>query len=254
MTAQAKRVLDLFSGIGGFSRGLEMAGGFETVAFCEIDSRARKVLAKHWPGVPCYEDVKTLTAERLATDGIAVDVVTAGFPCQDISIAGKRAGMGSGTRSGLWSEVLRLRSELGPGLLILENVTNLLSGPTEQRGGWFGRLLADLASIGYDVEWHSIPASYIGAWHRRSRVWVVAYPNGFFGQQREPKRPLLRQRDIHVQSARSFARWPGRSNLPQPRTCRNHDGLSARLHQLGNAVLPQIPELIGRAINETEQR
>lgn len=245
------RVLDLFSGIGGFSLGLERTGGFETVAFCEIEPFARKVLAKHWPDVPCYHDVRELTSERLAADGIAIDVITAGFPCQDISIAGKRAGMESGTRSGLWSEILRLRGEIGPGLLLLENVTDLLSGPTEQPGAWFGQLLAGLASIGYDAEWHCLPASYIGAWHRRSRVWVVAYPNGVFGQQGVSERQILRQRDVHVQSTRSFARWPGRSNLPKPRTCRNHDGLSARLHQLGNAVVPQIPEMIGRAILES---
>lgn len=84
------RVLDLFSGIGGFSLGLERAGGFETVAFCEIEEYPRKVLEKHWPGVPIYEDVRTLTASTLARDGIAVDVICGGFPCQDISFAGRR--------------------------------------------------------------------------------------------------------------------------------------------------------------------
>lgn len=89
------RVLDLFSGIGGFSLGLERTGGFETVAFCEIEDYPRKVLAKHWPGVPIYDDVRTLTAERLARDGIGrIDVITGGFPCQDISVAGKQAGIG----------------------------------------------------------------------------------------------------------------------------------------------------------------
>jgi hypothetical protein len=108
------RVLDLFSGIGGFSLGLERTGGFETVAFCEIEPFPRKVLAKHWPEVPCYEDVTKLTGDILARDGIAVDVITGGFPCQDISCAGKRAGIGEGTRSGLWSEIVRLISELSP--------------------------------------------------------------------------------------------------------------------------------------------
>ena len=102
------RVLDLFSGIGGFSLGLERTGGFETVAFCEIEAFPRKILAKHWPDVPCYDDVRTLTAERLAADGIAVDVITGGFPCQDISLNGSIAGMGEGTRSGLWSEICLL--------------------------------------------------------------------------------------------------------------------------------------------------
>ena len=139
------RVLDLFSGIGGFSLGLERTGGFETVAFCEIEPFPRKILAKHWPEVKCYEDVRTLTADTLARDGIAVDVITGGFPCQDLSVAGKKRGMGEGTRSGLWSEIVRLIGELRPRYVIVENVANLLSGPSEKRGGWFGRVLGDMA-------------------------------------------------------------------------------------------------------------
>lgn len=101
------RVLDLFSGIGGFSLGLERTGGFETVAFCEIEEFPRSVLRQHWPKVPIYEDVRELTADTLQRDGIAVDVVCGGFPCQDISLAGRGAGIG-GARSGLWSEMCRL--------------------------------------------------------------------------------------------------------------------------------------------------
>jgi DNA (cytosine-5)-methyltransferase 1 len=107
----ALRVLDLFSGIGGFSLGLERTGGFETVAFCEIDPFCRRVLAKHWPDVPIYEDVRTLTADALSRDGIAADVICGGFPCQDISWAGRQAGL-DGERSGLWSEIARLAGEL----------------------------------------------------------------------------------------------------------------------------------------------
>ncbi|MEO9739477.1 MAG: DNA cytosine methyltransferase [Marinomonas sp.] len=129
------RVLDLFSGIGGFSLGLERTGGFETVAFCEIEEFPRRVLAKHWPEVPCYHDVTKLTGDILERDGIAVDVITGGFPCQDISTAGNQAGIGEGTRSGLWSEIVRLIGELSPRYVIVENVANLLSGPSEQRGG-----------------------------------------------------------------------------------------------------------------------
>src|ERR1700752_4309726 len=95
------KVLSLFAGIGGFDLGLERTGGFETVAFCEIDPFCQKVLAKHWPEVPCYDDVRTLTPERLSADGIASDVIVGGFPCQDVSGAGKRAGISEGTRSGL---------------------------------------------------------------------------------------------------------------------------------------------------------
>ena len=145
------KVLDLFSGIGGFSLGLERTGGFETVAFCEIEEFPRKVLAKHWPEVPRYHDVTKLTGDILKRDGISVDVITGGFPCQDISCAGKQAGIGEGTRSGLWSEIVRLIGELSPRYVIVENVAALLSGPSEQRGGWFGRILGDLAESGYDA-------------------------------------------------------------------------------------------------------
>lgn len=244
------RVLSLFAGIGGFDLGLERTGGFETVAFCEIDPFCRRVLAKHWPHVRQYDDVRTLTADTLDRDGIAVDVICGGFPCQDISVAGKRAGLADGTRSGLWSEVARLIGKIRPQFVLLENVTNLLAGPSERPGAWFGRVLGDLAEIGYDAEWHDVPASYVGAWHRRGRVWVVAYPNSFVRQQGLSAQPILGQRHLHEQSAGSFERWPGRSHLPEPRTCGAHDGVPARLHALGNAVIPPIPEMLGRAILE----
>jgi DNA (cytosine-5)-methyltransferase 1 len=252
------RVLDLFSGIGGFSLGLERTGGFETVAFCEIEPFPRRVLAKHWPEVPCYDDVRTLTGARLAADGIAVDVITGGFPCQDLSVAGKQRGMGEGTRSGLWSEIVRLIGDLRPRYVIVENVAALLSGPSERRGGWFGRVLGDLAECGYDAEWENIPASALGAPHRRERVWVVAhapeikYAGEFFSQD----------------GAKGHACWKaGASLLPpysarvEPRngdfTLRDGDGFPEFLGQLngyGNAVVPQIPELIGRAILQAEVR
>jgi DNA (cytosine-5)-methyltransferase 1 len=248
-------VLDLFSGIGGFSLGLERTGGFETVAFCEIEPFPRKVLAKHWPEVPIYDDVRTLTAERLATDGIAVDVITGGFPCQDISVAGKQAGIGEGTRSGLWSECLRLVSELRPKYAIFENVSNLLSGPSKQPGAWFATILRDLAQIGYNAEWHDIPASYVGAWHRRGRVWILAYPNKERCQGRTQK-PIFSQQSIERQLVRKFTEWPGRSNLSASRFCNANDGIPdrvVRIEAAGNAVVPQIPELIGRAILEARQ-
>ncbi|MGX5708246.1 DNA cytosine methyltransferase [Brucella lupini] len=251
------RVLDLFSGIGGFSLGLERTGGFETVAFCEIEEFPRRVLAKHWPEVPCYHDVRELTADKLAADGISVDVITGGFPCQDLSLAGKKAGMGEGTRSGLWSEIDRLIGELRPKFVIVENVANLLSGPSEQPGGWFGRVLGDLASIGYDAEWHCIPATYLGAWHRRDRVWLLAYANEKCGQQGVSKGPIFGQRNLLQQPSRSFARWPGRSNLPKSRICGRHDGIPDvvdRIAALGNSIVPQIPELIGYSIIEAIAR
>ena len=165
------KVLDLFSGIGGFSLGLERTGGFETVAFCEIEKFPQKVLAKHWPEVPIYEDVRNVTAKQLRSDGIIPNVITGGFPCQDISVAGNQKGMGEGTRSGLWSECARLVGEIRPRYAIFENVTALLSGAD---GKWFERVLWDISQIGgYVVEWHCIPASQLGAHHHRDRVWII---------------------------------------------------------------------------------
>lgn len=160
-------LLDLFSGIGAFSIGLERAG-FRTVAFCETNQFSRQVLAKHWPKVPCYGEIEKLTAKRIAADGIQVDAICAGWPCQDISNAGAGAGI-DGERSGLWRHVARLVGELQPRYVVLENVAALLS-----RG--LGTVLGDLAQIGYDAEWHCIPASAVGAPHIRDRIWIVAYP------------------------------------------------------------------------------
>lgn len=257
--ADKLKVLDLFSGIGGFSLGLERTGGFETVAFCEIEDFPRKVLAKHWPDVPCYRDVRELTAERLAADGIAVDVITGGFPCQDVSSAGKRAGIGDGTRSGLYSEVIRLASDIRPKFIILENVAGLLSGPSERRGGWFGRVLGDLAECGYDAEWENIPAAAMGAPHRRERVWVVSYPNSNRLQKNTNQADLCEPTIF-----RGMRRRLGQMDSPriwlEPRpigACPMEvgNGISewvGGIKSFGNAVVPQIPELIGRAILEAQ--
>jgi DNA (cytosine-5)-methyltransferase 1 len=246
MTCKLK-VLDLFSGIGGFSLGLERTGGFETVAFCEIEPFPRKVLAKHWPGVPIYEDVRTLTADTLARDGIAVDVITGGFPCQDISATGAQAGIGEGTRTGLFREVLRLAFAIRPQFVIFENVARLLSGPKEAPGEWFWEFLSALAQIGYDAEWCSIAAASIGAPHERDRVWVIAYPN-----EAQLERGRISRRIYAQHADLSNARW----GQDKPGVVRTLDGLPNqmdRLAALGNAVVPAIPELIGRAILDAER-
>lgn len=240
------KVLDLFSGIGGFSLGLERTGGFETVAFCEIDPFCQKVLNKHWPNVPIHNDVRTLNY-----DG-AVDVITGGFPCQDISTSGKKGGIKEGTRSGLWSEIIRLSSHLRPKYILIENVANLLSGPSERHGAWMSRVLCDLASIRYNAEWYCIPASFVGARHERNRVWIIAYPDserqqvkgGYFNPfNTTPNEDWKTDRIIkYVQG----------SNMPY--VCRDHDGVSGgvdRLKSIGNSVRPQIPEMIGEAILES---
>src|SRR5262245_21186407 len=159
-------VIDLFSGIGGFSLALERCG-MRTVAFCECDPFCRAVLRKHWPGVPCYDDVRTVDAVRLAADGIRGDLICGGFPCQDISTAGKRVGI-DGARSGLWREFARIIGDVRPRYVLVENVAALL-------GGGISRVLGDVAALGYDAEWHCIPACAVGAPHRRDRVWILAY-------------------------------------------------------------------------------
>ena len=163
------RVLDLFSGIGGFSLGLERAG-METVAFCEIEEYPREfVLMRDHPSIPVYEDIRELTGERLRKDGITVDLICGGFPCQDLSAAGLQEGI-FGERSGLWAEIHRLICEVQPRFVVVENVSNLLAG---DKGRWAGRVFGDLAKCGYDCQWHCIPASAVGAPHRRNRVWIV---------------------------------------------------------------------------------
>jgi DNA (cytosine-5)-methyltransferase 1 len=292
------KVLDLFSGIGGFSLGLERAG-MTTVAFCEVDPFCRRVLAKHWPEVPCYDDVRTLTGERLAADGISVDVICGGFPCQDISVAGNGAGL-AGERSGLWRDYARLIGEIRPRFVVVENVAALLF-----RG--LGDVLGDLAALGYDAEWHCIPAAAVGAPHRRDRLWIVGYPHyegqpagakhdeaselpgvvadtehgrleigrrvedvgedhdtngilGTFGQGGGIKtRPLVYANSPSVEGCQlplgiiaEHAEF-GRASWweVEPDVGRVADGVPSRVDRirgLGNAVVPQIPELIGRAI------
>ena len=172
--------MDCFSGIGGFTIGLE-ASGMQTIAFCEIEDFPRKVLAKHWPNVPIARDIRKLSYNRktkeLIYDGEviyvgSIDVVCGGFPCQDLSVAGKQEGI-SAERSGLWSELCRIISEIRPKYAIVENVTALISGDS---GRWFGTVLGDLAEIGYDCEWHCISASELGAHHHRDRIWIICYP------------------------------------------------------------------------------
>lgn len=214
----------------------------KTVAFCEIEPFCRAVLAKHWPEVPCYHDVRNLTAKRLAADGISVDVICGGFPCQDISVAGGGAGL-AGERSGLWREYARLVGELRPRYVIVENVAALLA-----RG--LGDVLGDLAAFGYDAEWHCIPAAAVGAPHRRDRLWIVAYP-GCKGL------PLSECQTVfgtgwrqEGRAAPECDRWPSESDL-----VRVAHGVPARMDRikgLGNAVVPQIPELIGRTIMAME--
>ena len=226
------RVLDLFSGIGGFSLGLERTGGFETVAFCEIEDFPRRVLEKHWPGVPIFEDVRNLKESDVG----AVDVIFGGFPCQDISLANAGANCGlEGARSGLWSEFFRKIEEHRPAYAIIENSPVLRSKGLDQ-------ILHQLSTIRYDAEWHCIPATAVDAPHSRDRVWIIAYPSGLGNRVSEGQ----------VLSRRHFVKYAPMWS-PEPPVRRVADGVrsqSHRLKALGNAVVPQIPEMIGHAILE----
>ena len=246
------RVLDLFSGIGGFSLGLERTGGFETAAFCEYEAFPRAVLAKHWPNVPCFPDVRELKGSDI--DG-PIDLICGGFPCQDISVAGQRKGIENGTRSGLWSEIVRLIGDLRPKYVIIENVANLLSGPAERPGAWFSRILCDLAQCGYDAEWENIPASFVGAASRRERIWIIAYP------QRPRREGFITDNSIFSRAISSQSITCNRTTASRlaldvsQRGLRNRNDVSVKSHRdrlktLGNAVVPQVVELIGHAILE----
>jgi DNA (cytosine-5)-methyltransferase 1 len=269
------RVLDLFSGIGAFSLGLERAG-MKTISFCEIDPFCRRVLAKHWPGVRCYHDVRELSAQHLTADGIgSIDVICGGFPCQDISVAGRGAGI-NGARSGLWSEYARLIGEIRPRYVIVENVAALL-------GRGLGDVLGDLAALGYDAEWHCIPASAVGAPHIRDRIWIVAYADRRGWREQGdvceaqiggPATGHTLRRGSYVadtdrtrlalRDGRDLTRWARASVAGddwwavEPDVGRVVDGPAGkvdrrkRLIGLGNSLVPQIPELIGRAIMAAE--
>ena len=285
------KVLDLFSGIGGFSLGLERTGGFKTVAFCEIDPFCRKVLAKHWPDVPIYEDVK-----ELRHDG-PVDVICGGYPCQPFSQAGKQKGEEDDRH--LWPAMFEVIKAHRPAWVIGENVAGHISMGLDQ-------VLSDLEGEGYTARPYVIPASGLDAPHRRDRIWIVAHaePAGAgykprtIGDERRrttgtgsaavrqgngpsvPGRPDAASKD--VADAAKSRRQSGQDGeacqirnearlreperrcsgqraaewLPEPDVGRVANGVPMRvdrLRSLGNAVVPQIPEQIGLAILEAER-
>lgn len=232
------KVGSLFSGIGGFDLGLERAG-FDIAWQVEIDPFCQRVLAKHWPNVQRYGDITDMDWSAVQR----VDLLCGGFPCQDLSFAGKRAGI-DGARSGLWSEYLRAICALRPRYVLVENVPGLLTN------AYMGRVLGDLAQSGYDAEWDCIPASAVGAGHLRDRVYLLAYPTG---ERREEVYQFFRQLPSH---SKSHARtWNG-GWVVKPYIQRMADGLPDeldRLRGLGNAIVPQIAEALGRMILEADR-
>ena len=266
------RILDLFSGIGGFSYAAEnIVGGFETKQFVEIDGFCQKVLRKHWPNVPIHSDVCTFTAPVGS-----FDVICGGFPCQDLSTAGKQAGL-QGHRSGLFFEIMRLAREIQPRFIVIENVANLRS---HSDGETFQEVLWEIASAGFNAEWACIPAADVGACHKRDRIWIVAYSKGFgwrkgegpssceSGRKEQGISNSFKGQDAahtddaglerweSVQCQQSSSEWPTwqgdsrfmlsndwRSFVSKPVIRRGDDGFSGRvdrLKALGNAVVPHV--------------
>lgn len=252
----------LFSGIGGMDLGLERAG-MECAWQVEIDGFCRKVLTKHWPNVPKYNDVRECGKHNLER----VDLIAGGFPCQDISNAGKRAGI-DGERSGLWSEFHRIICELRPRYVLVENVAALLV-----RG--FGRVLGDLAANGYDAEWRVFSACEMGFPHSRERLFLVAYPTSIRRETtvlgyslktlsgisitRERCKDWLKLEMDH--SPLVAETWgPKVCGSVKPGLLRIVDGvprsmdISPQLKGYGNAVMPPIAEWIGRRIIEGDSQ
>jgi DNA (cytosine-5)-methyltransferase 1 len=238
----------LFSGIGGLDLGLERAG-MSVRWQCEIDPYCRAVLAHHWPGVPCYSDIR-------AVDGDAerVDLICGGFPCQDISSLGRKAGI-EGAKSGLWAEFARVVGELRPSYVLVENVTVLRS-----RG--LDRVLGDLSELGYDAEWDCLSAREFGAPIRgrgRDRIFIVAYPNS--GGCSRTRLPREAERQVVGSAAGRHSAVAGIPSATshhwtsEPDVGRVADGIPSRverLRALGNAVVPQVAEAVGRMILDAD--
>lgn len=194
------RILDLFSGTGGFSLGLSWAG-LAPVAFCENEAHAQRVIGKHWPSLPIYEDVTDLTGERLARDNITFDVITGGFPCQDISIGGKNAGI-NGDRSGLWNQFMRIIRETQPRYAIFENVDTLLS-----RG--LNVILGEIARAGYDATYALLDGQYFGTPQRRRRVYLLCVRDGIpadadIFRSRQRSDPASHSKAQHIRESRPW--------------------------------------------------
>ena len=226
------KMLDLFSGIGGFSLGLEKSGVIETTAFCEIDDHCRKVLHKHWPNVVKFKDIKDLKV----SEG-DFDIICGGFPCQDISVAGQKKGITNETRSGLWYEYKRIIKEVKPRFVIIENVRNLLNSG-------LAIVIKDLHEIGYDCEWEIISARSVGACHLRERIWIVAYPNATRFQSERPELETARtERCPSSETAREiFATDPNAKRLERSRESGNVGEVRAQVSTSSSSLQSADPD------------
>ena len=276
------KLLDLFSGIGGFSYGLEKTG-FQTVAFCEMDKYCKLVLQKHWKGIRIYNDVKEITKKRLEADGVeAPDIITGGFPCQPFSVAGKQKGTSDDRH--LWPEMFRIIKEFTPRWIIGENVKGLTN---IEKGMVFESVCTDLEGEGYEVRAFNIPAAGVGAPHRRERIWIVASLEDSrrslrswskFGEKDENE---IRKRyadqhqrpgstsESNVADASTGRRASQEGEIQtrgngtehqgwwstEPNVGRVANGVSGRVYRLralGNSIVPQIATEIGYAIIKAE--
>lgn len=231
------RVIDAFSGIGGFTLAAERLGGFQTICFIEREPYCQKILKKHWSHIPIHDDITTFEPQMGSAD-----VICGGFPCQDISLAGKQAGITEGTRSGLFYELMRIICVVRPAFVVLENVSAIL-------GNGLDAVLGELSEAGFDAEWACIPASAVGACHQRDRWWLVAYPNNS-GSQR-----LRQELELQQSGGKVPFTWCRQPRMPQsnwrcfvskPLLRRGDDGLSHRMDRLkalGNAVVPSVAEI-----------
>lgn len=257
----------LFAGIGGFDLGLERAG-----MICqwqvEIDPCSRSVLQSNWPKTPRYKDVQDVGVRNLE----AVDLICGGFPCQDVSLAGRRAGL-KGKRSTLWSEFHRIIGEIGPRWVLVENVRGLY---TSDSGRFFGKILRDLAESRYDAEWDCLSAAFFGAPQLRHRIFIVAYPKGHFGRSAGLPHVFTQDQSDMADNRRPSSKvawngiWIDRKDettythgFPEPIFHRLADGVSnrvdkeeasSRMKQVGNAIVPQAAEWLGRRIIEADAR
>ncbi len=235
----------LFAGIGGFDLGFERAG-FVCKWQVEIDEYCQKVLSKHWPAVQRHRDVKNVGKRNLES----VDAIIGGFPCQPHSLAGKR--LSSSDSRDLWGEMFRVICEIRPRWIVAENVRGLLSS---ENGRYFGRVLRDLASAGYDAEWHIIRATDAGAPHKRERVFIIAYPHRF-GLETDANKDGLCKPPVMQISPRRFSEmgFERQWDSPRPigaRTMGMGNGVPSDVHRikgLGNAVVPQVAEYVARQL------
>lgn len=269
------KIGSLFSGIGGIELGFERAGDYKTIWFVENEPYAQAILHKHWPNTPIYGDITKIDFTKLPKP----DILTGGFPCQDISLAGKGKGI-QGQRSGLWKEFHRAISQIQPKYALIENVSALTF-----RG--LSNVLADLAQIRYDAEWFSIQARNFGALHKRERIFIITYPErrrfnwrkykkgrnsdkyertikeSFITNNWQERIQGFRQKTLQgkqgfswCQNVRRIEDLQGRHDIPKPLIRRNCNGFSNRVDRtkcLGNAVVPQCAQFFAEIIKEKEQ-